>query len=132
MVAERIPQAMNGWYIVRAAQFASEMESGLVIPPQAKGESWYGQVLASPPGCEDLTGKLVFFNRPAAPKFMRPLDERGRPNARAEPLCSVHKDTIWGSWAVAPEDIGHAMLSPGMAIDHDMEKDMRNRIQGGA
>lgn len=139
-MCEIIPQAGNGWYIVRPAAFTSEMESGLVIPDKAKGKSWYGMVVASPDArpthagleaCEDLTGKMVYFNRPAAMEFMRPIDERGRPVAKAEPLLSVHADTILASWDVKPEDVDHAMQVPGMAIDHDMEKDMRNRIQGG-
>lgn len=123
-------QAFRGWYIVRPAEFSQELESGLVLPDIAKGKSWYGVVMASPPEGPNLDGKMVYFNRPSGMEYMREPDESGRPDPKTKPYVSVMAAAIHASWDVLVGDMERVMNAPQQAIDHDAEKDNRNRIVG--
>ena len=117
------------WYVVKPAEFSQELTSGLQLPDIAKGKSWYGLVIASPPEGPNLDGKMVWFNRTAGMEYMREPDDRGRPNEKAQPYVSIMAVAIHSWWHA--DDVEHALNAPAMAIDHDAEKDNKRRILGG-
>lgn len=126
----RAPDAFGDFILVRPAEFSQELASGLRLPDIAKDKAWYGLVVGDSKGPSVVDSHVfVFFNRTASFDFVREIDDIGIPSGRM--LCSVPRQAIMARWLVSDRIDVERILNPsGQAIDHEMEKDVRKRIQG--